>query len=89
MNDKCGLVNAANPCRCARKTRGFILAGYVDPTNLPFAREHVRQVRAVVPTNAHALSIFRQHPLHDSPDLVPAMRRLLQSPGFRRATDLT
>ena len=24
MNDKCGLVNQANPCRCARKTAGFI-----------------------------------------------------------------
>src|SRR6184192_2273826 len=32
MNDKCGLVRAANPCRCARKTRGFVKAGYVDPT---------------------------------------------------------
>ena len=27
MNDKCGLVNQANPCRCAKKTRGFIQAG--------------------------------------------------------------
>ena len=36
MNDKCGLVNQANPCRCAKKTRGFIQAGYawVDPENL-------------------------------------------------------
>src|SRR5262249_14095221 len=33
MNDKCGLVNRANPCRCAKKTRGFIQAGYVDPAN--------------------------------------------------------
>src|SRR5712691_7933326 len=31
MNDKCGLVNKANPCRCAKKTRGFIQAGHVDP----------------------------------------------------------
>jgi len=23
MNDKCGLVNRANPCRCAKKTRGL------------------------------------------------------------------
>lgn len=30
MNDKCGLVNEANPCRCARKTRGFIEKGYVE-----------------------------------------------------------
>src|SRR5262245_10972264 len=31
MNDRCGLVNRTNPCRCANKTRGFIQAGYVDP----------------------------------------------------------
>ncbi len=38
MNDKCGLVNPANPCRCAKKTRGFIQAGHVDPQRLLFAR---------------------------------------------------
>ena len=31
MNDKCGLVNSANPCRCAKKTRGFIEAGHGAP----------------------------------------------------------
>jgi hypothetical protein len=31
MNDKCGLVNPSNPCRCARKTRGFMLRGSREP----------------------------------------------------------
>jgi RNA polymerase sigma factor (sigma-70 family) len=53
MNDKCGLVNQANPCRCAKKTRGFIQVGYVDPQSLLFARARVHQVREVVP-RAHA-----------------------------------
>src|SRR5207245_5666757 len=39
MNDRCGLVNPTNPCRCAKKTRAFMQAGYVDPRNLLFARE--------------------------------------------------
>src|SRR3989441_9276199 len=43
MNDKCGLVNPANPCRCAKKTRGFIEAGYVDPARLLFAGARLRQ----------------------------------------------
>jgi RNA polymerase sigma factor (sigma-70 family) len=96
MNDKCGLVNPANPCRCARKTRGFVDAGYVDPENLRFAGEHVRRVRDVVRTKARALStldarcgeVFRDHPLYESPDLVPALRRLLASADFARATTL-
>jgi RNA polymerase sigma factor (sigma-70 family) len=96
MNDKCGLVNRANPCRCAKKTRGFIEAGYVDPARLLFARERIERVREVAGTKTDALAtlddqcaeIFRRHPFHESPDLVPALRRLLQGPLFRRATDL-
>ena len=52
MNDKCGLVNQANPCRCAKKTRGFIQAGYVDPKNLLFVRERIGEVREAAP-NVH------------------------------------
>ena len=93
MNDKCGLVNRANPCRCAKKTRGFIEAGYVDPTHLLFARGRVQQVREVARMKAEALAtlddqcaeVFREHPFYESPDLVPALRRLLQGPLFELA----
>jgi RNA polymerase sigma factor (sigma-70 family) len=96
MNDKCGLVDPANPCRCDKKTRGFIQAGYVDPANLLFARARVTQVREVVPETYEALAtldaqcgrIFREHPFFDAPDIVPALRRLIRTDDFRRATDL-
>jgi RNA polymerase sigma factor (sigma-70 family) len=95
MDDKCGLVNRANPCRCAKKTRGFIQAGYVDPANLLFARERVRQVRELVPARSEAVTtldqeygeVFRQHPFYESPDLVHALRELIASPTVRRLTD--
>jgi RNA polymerase sigma factor (sigma-70 family) len=93
MNDKCGLVNPANPCRCAKKTRGFIEAGYVDPEHLVFTSAHVRQVRDASPTNAEALAsldaqcaaIFRQHPFHRSRSVIPALRELVRSAVFQRA----
>jgi len=96
MNDKCGLVNRANQCRCAKKTRGFMQAGYVDPKNLLFAREHIRRVRDVVPTTYEAIAtldeqygeIYRRHPFYDSPDLVQALRLLVGSDDFKQATDL-
>ena len=31
MNDKCGLINEANLCRCEKKTRAFMDAGWLDP----------------------------------------------------------
>jgi hypothetical protein len=96
MHDKCGLVNRANPCRCAKKTRGFMQAGYVDPEHLVFARQRIEQVRKVVPTTSKAtatldeqyVAIYHQHPFYESPALVQALRRLVDSPDFRRATDL-
>jgi len=96
MNDKCGLVNKSNPCRCARKTAGFIRCGHVDPANLLFARHRVRQVRELAPSTADALAtldaryadVFRRHPFYESRDLVPALRRLLETPEWHRATDL-
>lgn len=47
LHGKCGLVNEANPCRCAKKTQGFMKAGFVDPQNLLFARAHLTRVRDV------------------------------------------
>jgi len=47
MQNQCGLINKANPCRCAKKTQAFMRAGYIDPANLLFAKEHVTRVRDV------------------------------------------
>ena len=96
MNDKCGLVDPVNPCRCAKKTRGFIQAGYVDPNNLLFARAHLTRVRDVAPTTARAVAaldercagIYREHPFYEPPDIARAVRRLIDSTEFRSAVDL-
>jgi RNA polymerase sigma factor (sigma-70 family) len=96
MNDKCGLVNRKNPCRCARKTQGFIAAGYVDPQRLLFAREHIRRVREVVPAAHETLmsldsrcgDIYRDHPFAPPRDLVPTLRQLLESSDFRSAAGI-
>lgn len=47
MNNQCGLVNTSNPCRCPKKTRGFIEHGHVDPHRLLFVPEHFERVRDV------------------------------------------
>src|SRR5580765_8542870 len=45
MNNQCGLVNTNNPCRCPKKTRGFIEEGHVNPHDLLFVAEHFERVR--------------------------------------------
>src|ERR1700730_5607729 len=79
MNDKCGLVNQANTCRCAKKTRGFIQAGYVDPGNLLFVRERICEVQEAAPKvhqtintlDAKCAEIFRGHPFYKAPGIGP------------------
>jgi RNA polymerase sigma factor (sigma-70 family) len=91
MQERCGLVNTANPCRCAKKTQAFMKAGYVDPENLLFAREHVirvREVAAKVHGDMAALdeayaSVHRDHPFHTPPDFVAAVRSLIDRPDFQ------
>ena len=88
MNDKCGLINKSNPCRCAKKTRGFMEVGYVDPDNLLFSRGRMSEVREAAPKMFETIKnlddecaeIYRRHPFYKPPDLRQVLRQLIQSP---------
>jgi RNA polymerase sigma factor (sigma-70 family) len=97
MNNQCGLVNKGNPCRCAKKTRGFIRDGHVDPHHLLFIPEHVQRVRDVaaetvrdiedVVEQQHA-TIFRDHPFLLPSDEINWLRSILERGNLRSALHL-
>ncbi len=71
MNKKCGLVNTANPCRCAKKTRGYIEMGKVDPVNLQFNTRYTTQISELSQRKAQEFTntvdelnkkVFQTHP---------------------------
>ncbi len=96
MQNQCGLVNTANPCRCAKKTQGFAKAGYLNPEKLLFARDRVRRVREVAEKKRDELDaldvaygeIHRDHPFLDPPDFVAALRSLINRTEFKRTLEL-
>jgi len=96
MQNQCGLVNTANPCRCAKKTQGFAKAGYLDPAKLLFARDRVTRVRDVAEKKCDELDaldfaygeIHRDHPVLDPPDFVAALRTLIDRTEFKRTLEL-
>jgi RNA polymerase sigma factor (sigma-70 family) len=96
MQNQCGLVNTANPCRCAKKTQGFAKAGYLDPAKLLFARDRVIRVREVAEAKCGELDaldvaygeIHRDHPFLDPPDFVAALRSLINRTEFKRTLEL-
>lgn len=48
MDNKCGLINKKNPCRCKKKTASFIKAGCVDPVNLHFQKDKITSINRTV-----------------------------------------
>ena len=91
MQGKCGLVKTSNPCRCAKKTQGFIQLGYIDPRNLLFARERVTRIREVAETRSEHLDalhasyadLHRDHPFHESPNFAASLRALIERSNFQ------
>jgi RNA polymerase sigma factor (sigma-70 family) len=97
MHDQCGLVNAKNPCRCPKKTKGFIEAGHVDPGNLQFVPLHMRRIseaaELVVRTIENTVdeqyaATFREHPFLEPKDQLGWLRQLLDRGAFEKALHL-
>ena len=76
MNNRCGLINQANPCRCAKKTKAFIDAGLVDPKNLKFNTNYKQRINELAQKQAIPIvntmedlhrNIFKQDPFQELP----------------------
>lgn len=74
MNNRCGLVNKDNPCRCSKKTKAYIRAGKVDPDNLQFNTRYKSKISDLSKSNALDITntveelnrrVFRDHPMQD------------------------
>jgi hypothetical protein len=97
MQEQCGLVNRANPCRCARKTLGFVRDGIVDPRRLVFHQAHLALVREVCAARkgafdelvdrAHA-SLFRETPFYEGPDIAARLREWIDGDPLERTLGL-
>lgn len=92
MNDRCGLVNRANPCRCARKAAGFMKNGWLDAADRQFSKDRIDQVTAEAPgllgeldemDRRHAV-LYREAPMLAGPDLATRLRELFVLSRFGR-----
>lgn len=97
MNNKCGLINVKNPCRCARKTKGFIEKGYIDPKNLQFQTRTIAKINQVVDEKLGVYEnegykayqdLFQKHNYQSPDDNLASLKKLLNSDPIRRAFDL-
>ncbi|WP_103072558.1 RNA polymerase sigma factor [Aquimarina sediminis] len=97
MDHKCGLLNKKNPCRCARKTAGFIKMGFVDPVNLYFQKDIIANINKVIDKKIESFStdilsnyqqLFQEHPFLESPDKLASIKSLLSSKNIKDTFNL-
>lgn len=97
MDNKCGLVNKNNPCRCAKKTTSFIKSGYVDPFNFHFQKERIATVAEISDKNLKTYNtlvledyktIYQEHPYIQSPSGLASIRKLLSTKSIIDAFNL-
>lgn len=76
MQDRCGLFDPKNPCRCRDKTRAFVRDGIVDPKRLTFRPEILVEARRLstriapdLPARPSVSELLRAPPAFESPDL--------------------
>lgn len=97
MDRKCGLLNKSNPCRCHRKTAGFIKIGYVDPAKLSFQKDVISEINEMVDKKVEAyskevlpdyLKLYQEHPFLRSPDKLESIKKLLSTKSIKETFNL-
>jgi RNA polymerase sigma factor (sigma-70 family) len=98
MENKCGLMNPDNPCKCHKKTKGFIKDGLIDPESIRFHREAVQTINAVVGEKNKSLDnlmegkylhLFTDQPYANPLEKEALVRQILEDPEIREIYQLS
>lgn len=89
MDNKCGLINAENPCRCQKKTKGFLANGLLSPQTGTFRTDVTESIASVVDKKNRELDylmeqkyvfLFMDQPYADLKDKEQMAHRILSDP---------
>jgi len=97
MNDKCGLLNKNNPCRCPKKTKGFIAAGWVNKNDLQFNNNFLKRIEEISKNKVHEYdslieeqyaALFKNHPYYNKNKAADLVNNLTADQNLKRIFDL-
>ena len=87
MNNKCGLVNKANPCRCPKKTKFLKQQGALDEKKMEFNISYKHKIVAYVEESYEDLRVqiedkvtklYREHPTKEDFDKTTVINQILK-----------
>ena len=88
MNDKCGLVNRDNPCRCPKKAKALREMGALNPERMEFNLGHRNKIAQYVEANyaesgerfaAKITELYRDHPTREDFGKETLVREVLEN----------
>ena len=97
MNNRCGLINKDNPCRCSRKTKGFIEQGIVDPDNLIWDKNYTSYIKDYSTNNLEEIQkssdkiysqLYKEHPFKEDLTADGVLKAISEDDNMSRILDL-
>jgi len=97
MNHKCGLINKANPCRCPKKTKGFIANGWVTPGNLKWESNYIQRIKdltgnkieeTLLTVDELYAGLYRDHPFKFQPKADHIISEIINNEYLKRTFNL-
>ena len=97
MEHKCGLVDTNNPCRCYKKTKGFIREGKVDALTQQFIPKVTETIDSIVGRKNQELDVlmegkylglFRSQPYQEEDIAEQLVERVLEDKDVRKLFQL-
>jgi RNA polymerase sigma factor (sigma-70 family) len=88
MHNRCGLVNEQNPCRCPKKTKGFIERGVVDPVNRKWMSDYKTRIFELSDKKSDEVlnardsvyaELFRKHPFKENQHASLVLNKILNT----------
>jgi len=97
MNNKCGLINKNNPCRCPKKTKGFIAEGWVNKEDLQFNNHFLKRIEEIARNKVNECdtlideqyaALFKSHPYYNKNKATDLVNNLTSDKNLKRIFDL-
>jgi len=97
MENKCGLINPDNPCRCHKKTKGFIRDEIVHPETVRFYSEVTDSIESIAEKKTYDMDnliegkylyLFTSQPYERRRDNEERSREILNDPMVKQLFEL-
>lgn len=97
MNNKCGLVNVENPCRCPKKTKEYIKAGRINSKSMQFNTGFTHKVAAFALERVNKSEnlvdekyafLFKEHPFYNKDQSIELLSGLMEDENLKTIFNL-